>query len=29
MLKLLASYNEKVVEVILDKASTNASYTSP
>ena len=26
---MLASYNEKVAEVILDRAPKNASYTSP
>ncbi|XP_074342338.1 uncharacterized protein LOC141679863 [Apium graveolens] len=29
MLKLLASYNPQVEEIILDKAPKNAKYTSP
>ena len=29
MIKILASYNEKVVDVVLDKAPGNATYTSP
>ena len=29
MIKILASYNEKVADVVLDKAPGNATYTSP
>jgi Domain of unknown function (DUF4371) len=29
MIKLLASYNKEVKDVVLDNASRNAKYTSP